>query len=199
MESLGMVPQPRRKRFQGCVRLATTLGRVPDHVSPNELDPTEVPVAHQRVGAYGVLLRDHGTRILMTRISPADYGAGLWTLPGGGLDHGEDPADAVVREVHEETSLAVTPRSIRLIYSDHFHGRNRAGVLEDFHGLSIVYDVDPVPGANLDALAILEEDSSTDVVQWFDLSTMYDPSTHRFDRGYTRNAQAAIRSLLPAG
>ncbi|MEO6957904.1 MAG: NUDIX domain-containing protein [Antricoccus sp.] len=168
---------------------------MPDLVRPSNAGADEVAVAHQRVGAYGVLLRGNRTRILMTRIAQKDYGAGLWTLPGGGLDHGEDPIDAVVREFREETSLRIIPGPIRLINSAHFLGRNRAGVLEDFHGLSIIYDVHPQPGSDLDALTILEANSSTDHVEWLDATAIYDRSTDTFDRGYSAAARAAIRSL----
>ena len=37
-----------------------------------------------------------------------------WTLPGGGLEAGETPAEAAVREVHEETGLQV--RAVRLLF-----------------------------------------------------------------------------------
>jgi 8-oxo-dGTP pyrophosphatase MutT (NUDIX family) len=37
---------------------------------------------------------------------------GLWAPPGGTIEPGESPADAVVREVWEETSLLVYPVSI---------------------------------------------------------------------------------------
>ena len=57
----------------------------------------------QRVAAYAVIIRDG--QILLSKIAPHISADGLWTLPGGGLDHGEDPRDAVVREVHEETGL----------------------------------------------------------------------------------------------
>src|SRR5260370_35258890 len=36
-------------------------------------------------------------------------GAGLYTLPGGGVEVGETLVEAVVREVREETALAVEP------------------------------------------------------------------------------------------
>jgi len=36
-----------------------------------------------------------------------------WTLPGGGLESGESPADAAVREMLEETGIRV--RIVRLI------------------------------------------------------------------------------------
>ena len=50
-----------------------------------------------RVAAYGLMLQDDS--MMLCRISGAvpNY-KGQWTLPGGGLDFGEDPADAVVRE-----------------------------------------------------------------------------------------------------
>ncbi len=164
---------------------------------PEDSDPNEPAVPHQRVGAYGVLLRDskRTRQILMTRIAQKDYGAGLWTLPGGGLDHGEDPADGVVREFHEETSLRVLPGGVRFVHSAHFLGRNRAGVLEDFHGLGVVYDVIAVPGEDLDALQILEEDSSTDLVEWLNIADLYDPRADELDRGYSGVAGAAIRTV----
>jgi 8-oxo-dGTP diphosphatase len=31
----------------------------------------------------------------------------MWTLPGGGVDYGEQPVEALVREIGEETDLAV--------------------------------------------------------------------------------------------
>lgn len=34
---------------------------------------------------------------------------GVWELPAGGVDPGEAPAQAVVREVYEETGLKVRP------------------------------------------------------------------------------------------
>ena len=33
---------------------------------------------------------------------------GMWELPGGGLEHGESPRDALQREIKEEMGLAVT-------------------------------------------------------------------------------------------
>ena len=37
---------------------------------------------------------------------------GLWSLPSGSIDPGETPAQAVVREVREETGLSVEPTRV---------------------------------------------------------------------------------------
>jgi 8-oxo-dGTP diphosphatase len=53
-----------------------------------------------RLAAYAVCIQD--SQVLLARwVSSA--GESSWTLPGGGVEHGEDPFDAVVREVAEET------------------------------------------------------------------------------------------------
>lgn len=54
-----------------------------------------------RLAAYAVCL-DDGDRILLARCVSPD-GQSTWTLPGGKVEHTEDPFDAVVREVAEET------------------------------------------------------------------------------------------------
>ena len=61
------------------------------------------PVTRQRLAAYALVLR--GDEVLLTRNSVRGPRPGTWTLPGGGVDHGEPPGGAVVREVDEETGL----------------------------------------------------------------------------------------------
>ncbi len=53
-----------------------------------------------RLAAYAVCVE--GGRVLLARYLPR-VGASSWTLPGGGVEEGEDPFDAVIREVAEET------------------------------------------------------------------------------------------------
>src|SRR5688500_6850486 len=57
-----------------------------------------------RVTAYALAL-DGAGRLLLARVAPGYRAEGTWTLPGGGLDFGEHPAEAVVRELAEETGL----------------------------------------------------------------------------------------------
>lgn len=55
--------------------------------------------------AAGVLVEDAGRVLLVRRTQ--EPGRGLWTLPAGFVDAGEDPAGAAVRECLEETGLEV--------------------------------------------------------------------------------------------
>jgi 8-oxo-dGTP diphosphatase len=65
----------------------------------------------RRIASYGVCRDDQG-RFLLVRAGADSSRAGTWLLPGGGIGHGEHPADAVVREVAEETGLAVRVRRV---------------------------------------------------------------------------------------
>ncbi|SOE79230.1 ADP-ribose pyrophosphatase YjhB, NUDIX family [Streptomyces sp. OV198] len=53
-----------------------------------------------RLAAYAVCIEDR--RVLLVR-SVSSNGESSWTLPGGRVEHVEDPFDAVIREVAEET------------------------------------------------------------------------------------------------
>ena len=54
------------------------------------------------------------THVLLHKRDDAD----LWSLPGGAVDPGETAAEASIREVMEETGLAVTPLALLAIDSD---------------------------------------------------------------------------------
>lgn len=96
----------------------------------------------QRVSACG-LARD-GDAILLVQIARSAYGeAGTWMLPGGGIEHGEDPGEAVVRAFAEQLGLEVRVDSLLDVGSDY---RNLAGGI-DFHGIFIVYGVTVTGGS----------------------------------------------------
>ena len=128
-------------------------------------DPGPVPVT--RVGAYAVVVADD--RLLLTQLGGTTPAPGVWTLPGGGLDHGEAPVDAVVREVLEETGhVLVQPRLVD-VGSAHFVGRSPGGRLEDFHGIRVVYlaDVEQVREPE-----VLDVGGSTSAAAWVPLDEL---------------------------
>lgn len=110
----------------------------------------------RRVGAYGIC-RDEAGRVLLARNSDASEFPGLWTLPGGGVEQGEHPDHAVVREFGEETGFEVRLDGLRAVIADVF--RLPSGNLE--HTDRIVYDVTVVGGALRP-----EADGTTDLVEW---------------------------------
>ncbi len=91
----------------------------------------------QRVGAYAVCLRDEA--VLLAQLSHRTSWPGGWTLPGGGVDHGEHPRETVVREVHEETGLVVEVHELLDVDSIHFTGHAPDGTLEDYHSIRLLY------------------------------------------------------------
>jgi ADP-ribose pyrophosphatase YjhB (NUDIX family) len=117
------------------------------------------PIAQRvRLAAYAWIESDG--QALLVRISAGTPGAGLWTLPGGGLQFGEDPIEGVVREVGEETGLdarvgaLVAVRSIVLEPGETRHG-------DRIHAVGILYRAS-VTGGELRH----EADESTDMAAW---------------------------------
>jgi 8-oxo-dGTP diphosphatase len=56
----------------------------------------------------GAVVKDDRGRLLLIKRGHAP-GAGLWSLPGGRIEPGETDAEALVREMSEETGLVIAP------------------------------------------------------------------------------------------
>jgi ADP-ribose pyrophosphatase YjhB (NUDIX family) len=115
-----------------------------------------------RVAAYA--LCTEGDAILLTRIALGATASsdGMWTLPGGGIDFGEHPRDAALRELTEETGLR--GEIVELADVDSWAGRfdhPEDGVPTDFHAVRVIYRV-RVTGGELR----VEVGGSSDACAW---------------------------------
>ncbi|MDV5147375.1 NUDIX domain-containing protein [Streptomyces sp. SBC-4] len=112
----------------------------------------------KRVSAYAIVVE--GDRLLLTRLSEASpvFEAGLWHLPGGGIDPGEQPVEALARELYEETGRVLA--GARLVDA-RTYAATRNGVT--WHLVALFYAVELRPG---DPLTVTESDGSTEAVAW---------------------------------
>jgi 8-oxo-dGTP diphosphatase len=143
----------------------------------------------RRVGAYGVC-RDGAGRVLLARNSSLSSFPGLWTLPGGGVEQGEHPDDAVLREFAEETGLSVRRDNLRAVTADVF--RLPDGSLE--HTDRIIYDVSAC-GGTLRA----EAEGTTDLVEWVAPAALGDLPLMPFTAGLLGVPAEPADQELPAG
>lgn len=118
-----------------------------------------------RVAAYAVVTDDDG-RILLSHWIEGRRAA--WTMPGGGLEPGEDPEHAVRREVREETGYRVSVGSLLGIHSRVIPATRRiAETSEPLHALRIVYRAKIIGGRLRN-----EVEGSTDMADWFTLAAV---------------------------
>ena len=113
----------------------------------------------QRIAAYG-LVRDADERLLLARAAPSLTLRGRWFLPGGGIQHGENPPDSLRREIEEESGLKVSVGSLFDVLSD-------VRTIPDgtsLHTVRLVYQV-----ASWEGTLRPEADGTTDAVEWFTL------------------------------
>jgi 8-oxo-dGTP pyrophosphatase MutT (NUDIX family) len=117
-----------------------------------------------RVAAYGIVTDDDG-RVLLARWVEGRRVA--WTLPGGGLEQGEDPELAVRRELREETGFQIETTALLGVHSRVIPASRRVRRDENplpLHTLRIVYRAE-ITGGELR----FEKNGSTDMAAWFTL------------------------------
>lgn len=147
------------------------------------------PFAMQRVAAYALIRRGRGSdgEVLLTRISVRGFHTGSWTLPGGGVDHGEQPAKALAREVAEECGISCEVGGLVGVHDAHFSGTAPSGRFEDFHGIHLIFSASVAADAQP---RVTEVDGTTDAVAWVPVRDIESGAVDVLD---------LVRSALAAG
>ena len=117
----------------------------------------------QRIAAYALIV-DRDLDVLLVRAGPKSATPGRWYLPGGGVDFGESPEECAVREVREETGLAVVVASSPLVLSDVTENASN-GV--ETHTVRVVYRVAAWSGTLCD-----EREGTSDLARWHPLARL---------------------------
>lgn len=65
----------------------------------------------------GAILEKNGKFLLVKEAGKKRHDAGKWNQPAGWLEHGEEPLEAVKREVKEETGFDFQPKAVLGLYS----------------------------------------------------------------------------------
>lgn len=105
--------------------------------------------------ASAVLIEKENRVLLVRRVN--EPFRGMWTLPAGFVNGGEDPAEAAARECFEETNLKVKIKNVYDVIAGREHERGADFV--------IVYSAEIISGEMSPA-------DDADAVEWFDKNNL---------------------------
>lgn len=131
-----------------------------------------------QIPAVAAIIHDEAGRILLQRSTHNE-----WSLPAGAIDLGESPAQAVVREVWEETGLKVRPVHVIGIFGGCNGYRHTYPNGDEVEYTCIVFACDAIGGE------LGGRDGETVELQYFDLEKMpklaidYPSSIFKLDSG----------------
>lgn len=148
--------------------------------------PDVVPEVRQRLAAYAVVRSARG--LLATQYSARTAVNGRWGMPGGGLDENEQPVDAVLREVWEETSQIVILGELVKVQTSHWLGRSPRDTIEDFHAVRLIYRAECLEPSDP---VVLDAGGTTESARW--VST-----DHWANLRWTQNWRLVLGDLLAA-
>ncbi|BDT97719.1 MULTISPECIES: NUDIX hydrolase [Nocardia] len=128
-------------------------------------DPTAPPANSIKVAVSALVQDDEGRILLIRRTDNGKY-----SIPGGGLEAGETVAQAVVREVREETGIDVMVTELIGIFSDpdHVIAYDDGEVRQEF---SICFRAHPISGTPRTS-----EESAA--VEWVTPAELHDRDIH---------------------
>jgi 8-oxo-dGTP diphosphatase len=136
-----------------CPRCRTALVRVERSGIPRPTCPDckFVFFANPGVGA-AVVIRDDTGRVLLVQRGPGQFGAGMWCLPCGFVEWGEDVRAAAAREAREEAGVEVEIGDVLQVASN-FHDLEQPTVGVWFAAARIDNATEPVSGDDAVAVA----------------------------------------------
>ena len=98
------------------------------------------------IGVYALIQKDDSMLLIEKVRGPY---TGMWDLPGGSIEFGETPLEALHREVLEETGLSISQSELLNILSHNVTYKNKDNENETIHHIGMLYRVEINPNNTL--------------------------------------------------
>ena len=98
---------------------------------------------YKQLGAYALIINDNKVLLIKKKTGPYD---GKLDLPGGTIEFGERPSDALKRELKEEVGIDIKDYELFAADSVNFKWQYKEDILVNVHHVGIFYKIKEYEG-----------------------------------------------------
>ena len=122
-------------------------------------------IVKTHVGAYGIIINNN--KIALVRKARGGY-KGKLDLPGGGIEHTEQPFETLKREIREEAGIGITSYKLLDVVATNIKWEMEPDLWEDLHHIGILYIVE----TNESSLKSDADGLDSDGANWYNLNEL---------------------------